>query len=409
MKIKQLPISEYQKQFFLEWHLNPDGCEYNVFQVIKFTGNLSQEKLKQSCEIFIQEHDIVHARYNDDGSECYYSDFTIGDVYQETELDKSIDKVAYIQQLLSAPFNLTTDNLIVFYLLAIQPDVNYLVIKGHHIILDGISFGMMLSEIAENYNALKLNKDIPVGRSKPFVDAILAEQKELAEKNVDQAKLFWSNKLNNIPLIIELSKKHLIDTQQKIGYVYFKFTDEELLGLRKLVKETRSTLFLVLSAIYGFVLSKYSNQNQFTISYPVNMRPKSFANTNGCFINNLPLVFDLSNKDTLLDVIKNNIQQIIAAEGIEWYTLTNIIHDQRKTRNEFQTNYFNVGFVETNVANTDAELLHFEGVKTHGENITLQHNGMYDLCLKYSVWPAVNMVFEYRLSVFDESMAKIVL
>ncbi|HLX53857.1 MAG TPA: condensation domain-containing protein, partial [Aquella sp.] len=373
--------------------------------VIKFTGKLDKEKLKQACEISIQEHEVVHARYSIDGSKNFYIDFTIEDVYQEIILDKSIDIELYLQRLLSVPFNLTIDNLLGIFLLTVQPDVHYLVLKVHHVVLDGISLAMMLTEIAEKYNALKSNKDIPICTSKSLIDAVQAEQKELAGKNIEQAKTFWQNTLKDIPLRVELQKRYSVNQEQKNKQIYFKFSDEELQGLRKLVKETRSTLFLVLSAIYGLVLSKYSNQNQFAISYPVNMRPKSFANTMGCFVNNLPLVIDLNNKEILLDLIKDNIQQIISAEGMEWYSLTNIIFDQRKVRNEFQTDYFNVGFVETNIANSDTDLLNFEGIRTQAKNITLNDNGIYDLCLKYSVFPAVNMIFEYRLSVFDEDTA----
>ena len=38
---KFLPISEYQKRFFLEWTLAPQEILYNVSMVNRITGNLN--------------------------------------------------------------------------------------------------------------------------------------------------------------------------------------------------------------------------------------------------------------------------------------------------------------------------------------------------------------------------------
>ncbi|MCC2645565.1 MAG: hypothetical protein K0R94_1343, partial [Burkholderiales bacterium] len=43
-KAKQLPISEYQQRFFLEWLLAPQENTYNTALVYKITGKL--DKLK---------------------------------------------------------------------------------------------------------------------------------------------------------------------------------------------------------------------------------------------------------------------------------------------------------------------------------------------------------------------------
>ena len=403
--LKQLPISEYQKRFFLEWIISPNSCEYNESLVFKVSGSLSKEKLKESCSIFMREHDVMHARYNFDGSECYYDYFTIDEYYQEKILDKSINIKTYIQNLLSTPFDLTKGKLVKFYLLMLDAEVNYFVINAHHIILDGPAAVILIKEIAENYNLITSNQKILSGRSKSFIQAVELEKAELLKKNVEEAKTFWQNQLDNVPLVVELAaKKHIINGDNSSRRVYCTLTHEELLGFKKLVKETRSTGFLVLSAIYGLVLSKYCNQEQFAISYPINMRPRGFANITGCFVNNLSLIINLKGKETLLDVIKDMIQQIVSAEGYEWYSLTDVIHDQRKIRNEFDQNYLNVGIVDTG-ADLSTESVCFEGLVLNKETIAPNKNGIYEICLRYSFLSGIDLVFEYAPTVLDEYMA----
>src|SRR5579863_1170173 len=90
---KSLPISEYQKRFFLEWVLSPNSSTYNVSMVYKITGSLDKILLKHSCQIFIDKHDIVHAQYNQDGTFCYHASLAIDDIYHEGTLSDKEDKI----------------------------------------------------------------------------------------------------------------------------------------------------------------------------------------------------------------------------------------------------------------------------------------------------------------------------
>lgn len=98
-KMNKLPISEYQKRFFVEWALAPNESTYNTSLVFKITGNLDKVALKKACELFIQKHEICHAQYNEDGSECYYSNYTIDDFYHEIDInDNSCSESSIIDQ-----------------------------------------------------------------------------------------------------------------------------------------------------------------------------------------------------------------------------------------------------------------------------------------------------------------------
>ncbi|MED7789340.1 condensation domain-containing protein [Francisella sp. 19X1-34] len=78
-EIKELPISEYQKRFFLEWAIDPESTKYNISLVYKITGNLDKKALKKACEKFTQDNEVVHARYSKDGEKCFYGNYKIDD------------------------------------------------------------------------------------------------------------------------------------------------------------------------------------------------------------------------------------------------------------------------------------------------------------------------------------------
>ena len=130
-----LPVSEYQKRFFLEWALAPEDSSYNESMVYKLTGNLDKITFKSACEIFFKLSEVTHAQFSEDGNNSYYGDFSIEDFYRELTFDKNIPVSIQIRELLEKPFNLTSDVLYRFYLIDYQGKDNKEFIFISHFVL----------------------------------------------------------------------------------------------------------------------------------------------------------------------------------------------------------------------------------------------------------------------------------
>lgn len=115
--LRQLPISEYQKRFFVEWVLDPESSRYNVSLTYKLHGDLNKDALKKACEEFIKKHEIMHALYNEDSTECYYGNYAIDEFYSIGVLNTETDVSLQLRNILDQPFDLTKDVLLRFYLL----------------------------------------------------------------------------------------------------------------------------------------------------------------------------------------------------------------------------------------------------------------------------------------------------
>ncbi len=134
-----LPISEYQKRFFLEWALAPKSSTYNTSLCFKITGKLNKQALIQACDLYIKTNPIARAKFNESGNECYPSSYEISDIYHELVLDFNKSLRSKIKLLLKKSFDLTKGKLLQFYLLSdVQfPNEYYFIIRAHHIIFDG--------------------------------------------------------------------------------------------------------------------------------------------------------------------------------------------------------------------------------------------------------------------------------
>jgi hypothetical protein len=313
-KDKQLPISEYQQRFFLEWALAPQDTTYNVALVYKITGNLDKSKLIQACDIFTQKHEICHARYNEDGSKCYYKNYKIEDFLYEGELDPDKDINLQLRELLDKPFDLTHDALLKFILMRNSKFINEYYLIGpfaHHIIADAYSGANFARDISQSYNLLINKHKALSGITKTFTQAVYAEQMILTRQYKQKANDYWLTLIADFPLNIQLPYKSRLHLQhlnnksacKKGDFVYFNLNDVVSKKLEEYARKNKSTLFIVLSAIYGLILSKYSNQSRLLIAYPVNMRPRGYRDVPGCFVNNVLSKFDLDQYQTLDELV----------------------------------------------------------------------------------------------------------
>ncbi len=405
---KELPISEYQKRFFLEWALSPSDTTYNVSLVNKITGNLKEQILKDACRVLIEQNEVLHAQYSVDGEHCFYGNFSISDFYHTSSIDasKPIDEI--IRQILDKTFDLTSD--VLFRLHLVKDQVNneyYFILLAHHIVADAIAASQICAQIQDAYYLLSGNNNVTLNIDQTFTNAVLSEQGILHSDYKKNAQKYWLNFINNIPLNISLPYRSDVAAANfdklladKTGeFIYFELSASETALLKVYAKQKRTTVFIALSALYGVVLSKYSNQQKLLLSYAINMRPKGFNDTVGCFVNNIPLKFELSDVNTLSDLIQLLGLQRKEVREHQGYSLTEIMQDQRDANHGELDVFFNVGFTQ---ANLNSASLSLNGVDCTALNVFSSNNIVNEMGLLYDEYSSdvIKFKFEFRKALF---------
>lgn len=408
-----LPISEYQKRFFIEWAMSPHETLYNTSLVYKLKGNLSTQYIGEAVRIFVQQNEILLAKYSHDGKSCFKRDFDLNEYYQILSKDPSTEIESQIRSILDTPFDLTKDVLMKFHLIVDTEKSNeyYWVITGQHIITDAATAFQINKQIQDNYNLVSEGKTVSSEIEKTFTKAIEQESSKLTKEFQQESKDFWLSFLSGIPLSIPLPYKSGVDRKNldsrladKSGeVVFFELSTEQTTRLKAFSKQRRSTSFIVLSAIYGLVLSNYSNQNKILLSYPVNMRPRGFSDVLGCFVNNLPLKLDLDEVETLDELIAQLGRQRREVKKYQGYSLTNIIQDQREEKNQEINSFFNVGITQ---ANLNAISMQLHDVQCENIAITNSKKCVSEIGLLFDEYSSdvIKFKFEYRKELFNKEM-----
>ncbi len=407
MPSSMLPISMYQKRFFLEWLIQPDDSSYNVSLVFKFNDTLKVSMLKKALAHYASENEVVHARYSSDGENCYYSNYTMDEFYEEINLFSESEVEPKLDFLIHRPFDLTKDILTKCYLLIVTESGTisyYLVLVAHHIIMDAEGAASFVKQIENNYNRLQSGNELLNGNVKSFTNAVLEEQRSLKKSDNTSKQKFWLDFIGDIPLAVDLPKQKqniLKKTKTEDGVFQFSLDSFQKKKLSSYARSNRATVFTVVSAVFGFLLFKYSRMSRFMLSYPMNMRPRNYRGVSGCFVNNMPMKFDFEGINTFEGLLLHLMNQRRAIKHYYTYSLTDIIQDQRTHNGLDHNNFFNVGVVQANLNQVPFNL---EGVIASTVNTISETNSIYEIGLLYDEYSENDMKFkfEYNKDLFDK-------
>jgi amino acid adenylation domain-containing protein len=401
-----LPISEYQKRFFLEWMLSPN--KYNVLFTYKIISGLDKNLLKQSCEIFTQSHEAFYACYSQDGNSCYRKNYTIDDFYHHYKLLPEQNMGDMITQIISAPFDLSKDPLLSLYLLENNEEC-YFIFKSHHIISDMTTATIFCQQLSYIYKTL-LTKERPILPIQSFSQAVATERELLTAEYLSGARDYWSDFLKGALLRVDLpykSSEHcpMINNNyesKKSNIIYFELFDYQVIALKKYARKNKTTLFIILAAVYGTLIARYSNQEQIILNYPVNLRPKGYENLAGCFFNNIPLKVELNKCTLLSELLALLTTQRRCSKQFQRYPILNIVQDARE-KYQYVDDLFNVCFGQSNYYFSPLTL---EGVEIHNIEVSSNHGDSGEMVLLYNEFAEgrLKFTFEYRRDLFDEQL-----
>jgi amino acid adenylation domain-containing protein len=388
--MKALPISEYQKRFFIEWAMRPEQDAYNVFGVYQIRGSLDTDIFKRACKLFVQQHEEVHARYSQDGGECHWSDYGIDDFYRYFAVGSDEAAVQHLEEVLRSPFDLVRRPLLRLHLISYGvEDEFYFAHVAHHIICDGEMLKIIGEEIAGNYNSFIAGSGRDIADANLlFREAVDAEYRLLITQRTSEARRFWLDLIGDTPLHVRLPFKAHADPssignslEERAGKsVFFGLSSEQTERLRAYAEARGTTLFVCLAAMYALVLSKYCNQQRFLINYPVNVRPPEFPRAGGSFVNNIPMKMEVDQYSELDDWIEALKAQRTSAKVHQHYSFSQMVRDQAKDNHADIDNCLNVGFASTNLRARNA--LRLDGLETKTVDVP-RRSAIYNLSLLY--------------------------
>ncbi len=197
------PLTEGQRGVWLTTQMGADAsCVFNESVILDLGGPLNEAALIRAVESVVNRHDALRTAILPDGeAQRTLPSVTVAvPVSDLSALDGAV-REAREEEALSAeagqPFDLAQAPLIRFRLIRRGQEEHRLVITAHHIVCDGWSFGVLLSDLADAYTALS--------QGKIWVQSAASFRRYAGREHADaENNAYWMRRLSSPPAPLHL-------------------------------------------------------------------------------------------------------------------------------------------------------------------------------------------------------------
>ncbi|HWR62116.1 MAG TPA: amino acid adenylation domain-containing protein, partial [Clostridia bacterium] len=279
-------LSSAQKRLYTLHKLEEDSKAYNMPGVLIAEGKLDTERLEAAFGKLIERHEALRTSFEIMGEaivQVVHKEVKLEIEYREAEEEEIEEIVGRFVRV----FDLSKAPLLRVGLIKVRPEKHILMYDMHHIISDGMSRGIMINEFAKLYEGKELKK-----LRIQYKDFSSWQNELFKTERIKHQEAYWIKEFGGEIPVLDIPADYPRPAMQSFegDRIYFELSEELTAGLRKLAKETETTMYMVLLAGVNILLSKYSGQQDIVIGSPIAGRPhENLENIIGMFVNTLAI------------------------------------------------------------------------------------------------------------------------
>jgi amino acid adenylation domain-containing protein/non-ribosomal peptide synthase protein (TIGR01720 family) len=324
-----LPLSSGQSRLWFLWQLDPMSSAYNIPAGMHLSGEINNVALKTCFQQLLNRHESLRTRFLEkDSTVLQYidppSEFIIEhhDISMFNEQERQVKAEDFREQEAQRSFDLSAGELFRVKLIRLSQSEHLLLISLHHIIADGWSLNLLLTEFCQLYKLSSQGHDVnsvfkPLARQ--YADYACWQQQWLNQDEAAHQLDYWQKQLAGELPILQLatdfprtsSNKLSNDLsrepqQYKNADRFSVIIDEKLTkNLRTFAQSQDCTLFMLLLAGFKSLLHRYTGQEDILIGVPsANRNSTEIQDIVGFFINTIVLRSNISSRLTFIQLLQ---------------------------------------------------------------------------------------------------------
>ncbi|MBJ7312354.1 amino acid adenylation domain-containing protein, partial [Rugamonas sp. CCM 8940] len=311
-----LPLSwAQQRLWFLDKFDAAAGAAYHLPAGFRLQGELDRNALKTALDLLTARHESLRTTFVtlDGQAVQVIGAADIGFAMSEHDLsglgkDEQARVVARIQaDTFSTPFDLAQGPLVRAQLLRLGAQDHLFLLNQHHIVTDGWSIGVLISEMGALYSALRQGRANPLPPLPIQYADYAAWQRAWLQGDALAAQIdYWKQHLDQAPELLALPTDRPRPAVQSHagGRIDGVFSAELSRAIKQLGQRHGTTLYMTLLAGWAILMARLSAQSEVVIGTPIANRER--AGTEGLigfFVNTLALRFSTEGEPTVAEFL----------------------------------------------------------------------------------------------------------
>ncbi|MCP2731317.1 amino acid adenylation domain-containing protein, partial [Symplocastrum sp. BBK-W-15] len=361
-RASKLPLSYTQESFWFLDQLKPGSPAYHRPGAIIINGSINLKILEESLKEILRRHESLRTNFvtiNGEPVPVIHPTATLTipqidlSTFTKSEQESEIKRLG--REDTQAAFNLSEGSLLRVKYFRLSEQEHLLLLTFHHIIFDGWSMGVLLSELASIYEAFSKEQKSPLPElTIQYQDFAHWQRQWLTDEVLETQINYWKQQLAGVPPLLELQthrSRPAIPTFR--GDLYELVLPQSLSqSLKALSQEEGVTLFMTLLASFSILLHRYSNQEDIVIGTPVAGRNRvETEQLIGVLINTLLIRIYIANNPSFRRLLNQVKKVALDAYAHQELPITKLVEALQPERNLSYQMLFQVMFQFTNSVN----------------------------------------------------------
>ncbi len=409
------PLTTSQHRIWVLSQLEGGNIAYNISGAVKLSGNLDIVRLEQAFTYLINRHEILRTNFkvNEAGEVCQYISEVdnSGVCFLKKDVSKQTEESYYneIKKEQSFSFDLEEGSLIKGVLFKSKESEYIFSLTMHHIIGDGWSVELLISEVISNYNNL-INGclDVTPNLDIQYKDYAVWLQSEVANESYKESEEYWISQFKGeLPVLNLPSFKVRPKVQtykgRSITHLYSKSFLERL---KTFSKGYDATLFMTLMSGINVLLHRYTNQTDIIIGTPIAGREHpDLEGQIGLYLNTLAIRTQLEGESCFSEILASEKEILLSAYEHQKYPFDELVNKLNLQRDASRSVLFDVLVVLQNQSQlqnlkTDRS---FEGLQTENYEVE-RSSSQLDISFNFVEREGLELSIEYNTDIYDESL-----
>jgi amino acid adenylation domain-containing protein len=421
------PITESQLEIWLAAQMSDRANLASMLsQSLRLTGVLNIDLLHTAFKQLVNRHESLRTTFSLDGKNILIAkqiefNFPTIDLSNSNNLEQEREIERYQKQAISEPFDLKSGSLFRVEILKIDRQEHIIILTVHHIICDGWSLGIIISDLAKIYTALKKGIAPKLESPEYFSEYAFLEHKKnssLAGTAIDR---YWINKFAKIPPILELPLDYPRPPLKTFMTACERYSLESNLvdRIKQLGITTGSSLMTTLLTAFEIFLFKLTGQRELIVGVPISGQVATGKyNLVGHCVNFLPLRSTVDPECKFGEYLKSRTSEILDDYEHQDFTFGSLLKKlaipREASRTPLISAVFNVD-LEPKLDRSIFDELELDILTSHSYsgpfeflfNVTIATDGCLNLDCQYNTSLFNSGTIRRRLAEFENLLVNI--
>ncbi|UCH94265.1 MAG: AMP-binding protein, partial [Candidatus Aminicenantes bacterium] len=408
---QRFPLSFAQERLWFIQQLDPDNYAYNITKLLKLEGILDKQALEQSINEIIKRHEILRTVFIPESAGPVQVildrlSLSLNTIDLRDPAKNQEDEIRrIIQEESQYVFDLSQGPLLRTRLLILEEKKYIFLLVIHHIICDGTSFQVFFRELMEFYQFFSRGKPMNLPQLTIQYANYACWQRQWSNLNTKQAA-YWLDQFKGEIPVLQLPTDYPRPSLQgfKGDTLDFYLPGPGVNVLKEMAVKERTTLNVVLLALYNVFLSRLSGQEDIVVGTPIaGRRHPAVKNLIGMFVNTLALRNYPLHHLTLKEFLASVTRRTLKAFDNQEYEYESLVDQLQVNRDTSRNPLFDVMFY---LGNIEFPIMDIQGLTLKSYDPD-NKTSKFDLLLRArEEGDQLHFYLEYCTSLFKETTIK---